>query len=97
MSFLIIQNQNITQGKRWITQIDPIGISPSYTARIHEFPREMAAREFAAECDGTLVAGKPIVLTFAGVADATKCPINIDFQEEMDAFMNAAASFLMTP
>lgn len=98
MSFVLIQNQNITPGTRWILQPGDFSMPPiHYIAQIREFDTDLDARQFSQANAGKLVPGKPWVLIFAGVADKTRCPITTTHFEMVEHFMEEAATWLQIP
>jgi len=95
MPFILLQNQNITPGTRWILRPGPDTIPKiNYIAQIREFDTEMQARQFSQANEGVFVGGKPWVLLFAGVADNTRCPITLNHNELVREFLQEAAGWL---
>jgi hypothetical protein len=95
MRFILLQNQNIVPGTRWVLWIntdDPK--QPTFAAMVREFETEILARQFLQHESGVLVPGKPWALIFSGIAENTHCPITINFQDEVASFMEDAAQWL---
>lgn len=95
MQFALLQNQNIVPGTRWVYRIDTDQIPrPFYVAQIREFDSGTQARRFSQAHNGVVVPDKDLVLVFAGVMNATRCPISINYDIEIPDFLNAAAQWL---
>lgn len=95
MQFALLQNQNIVPGTRWVYRMDEGEPHlPFYVAQIREFDSGTQARRFSQAHDGVVVPGKDWVLVFAGVMDAPRCPISINFKEEVASFLHSAATWL---
>lgn len=93
--YLLIQNQNIVPGTRWIVRQDERERpDPFYTAQIREFDTEIQARTFSLAKDGVLVPGKNWVLVFSGVADSTLFPVSINALEEIPEVLKGMADWL---
>lgn len=95
MQFLLLQNQNIVPGTRWVLRVNTLDFKqPSFVAMVREFESEILARQFLQRETGVLVPGKPWTLIFSGIAEDTHCPITINFEDEVAGFMESAAQWL---
>lgn len=95
MQYILLQNQNIVPGQRWILRVNTLDPKqPTYIAQIREFENELQARQFLQQQTGVLVPGKLWAIVFSGAADSTKCRIGGNFQDEVAGFMEGAAQWL---
>lgn len=96
MKYLLLQNQNIVPGTRWICRVDPDLLAPSLVAQAREFPTEMASREFSQAVNGVFIPGRNWVLLFAGVLESDRYRVPANYHEEIGEFLQGAAQWLMS-
>lgn len=95
MQFILLQNQNIVPGTRWVLRVNTLDSQkPTFAAMVREFESVILARQFLQREAGVLVPGKPWALIFSGIAEDTLCPITINFEDEVAGFMEGAAQWL---
>lgn len=95
MKYILLQNQNIVPGTRWIAAVDPSEEQPSMVAKCREFDTELGAREFAQVHTGQFIPGKNWVLIFSGVLEDTKYKVTGSYKEDIESFLAGAAHWLL--
>lgn len=70
---------------------------PLYLAKVVVFSSEMEAKVYCQDIEdiGQVVAGKPVCLHLIGTAGGTMIPVSPNYREDIAAFLEGAATWLV--